>query len=280
MEPLSYEKRGYLNEDFRLFHIADSDLGPMEYHYHTFHKIIILLAGRTGYAVEGERYVLQPGDLILVGRGSIHRPEAEIGTFYERMILYISPDYLSRLSSDNCDLNTCFLEAQSTFRYVYRSGDRLKPLLQQLEQSLHEEEFGAELLSRSIFQQLMVEVNRTAIRSQSISAAYGDAKIVAILQYLNLHLTESLPIDELAARFYISKYHMMRRFKEETGYTIHGYISEKRLLLARQLLQSGISVTEVCDQSGYQDYSTFARAYRRQFGNSPSADIRAKPADR
>ena len=48
MEPLSYEKRGYLREDFRLFHLADDKLGPMAYHYHTFHKIIFLLAGRTG----------------------------------------------------------------------------------------------------------------------------------------------------------------------------------------------------------------------------------------
>lgn len=278
MEPLSYEQRGYLNEDFRLFHLADSNLGPMEYHYHTFHKIIILLAGRTGYAVEGERYTLQPGDFVLVGRGSIHRPEAEKGTFYERMILYISPEFLAAASTADCDLNACFARAQSAFRYVYRSGpgDRIKPLLQQLEQALTEQDFGAELMSRALFLQLMVEINRSAIRSHSISASSSDAKIVAILQYLNLHLTEALSIDELAARFYISKYHMMRRFKEETGYTIHSYIAEKRLLLARQLLQSGTQVTEVCDRSGYQDYSTFARAYRRRFGVSPSADLRPK----
>ena len=274
MEPMSYEKRGYLNEDFRLFHIADSDLGPMAYHYHTFHKIIFLLAGRTGYAVEGERYSLQPGDFVLVGRGSIHRPEAEQGTFYERFVLYISPEFLARISTPDCDLNSCFTRAQADFRYVYRSGmdDRLKPLLQQLEQSLTDEEFGAELLQNLLFAQLMLEVCRVSIRSRSISASSGDAKIISILQYLNLHLTAPLSIDELASRFYISKYHMMRRFREETGYTVHSYLAEKRLLLARQLLKDGHAVTEVCEQVGYQDYSTFARAYRRMFGNSPSAD--------
>jgi len=70
---------------------------------------------------------------------------------------------------------------------------------------------------------------------------------------------------------------MMRRFKEETGYTIHSYIAEKRLLLARQQLQEGASVTEACDRSGYQDYSTFARAYRKRFGVSPSSDLSRKP---
>lgn len=274
MEPFSYEKRGYLNEDFRLFHIADSDLGPMAYHYHTFHKIIFLLAGRTGYAVEGERYALQPGDFVLVGRGSIHRPEAEQGVFYERMVLYISPEYLSRISTPDCDLNSCFTRAQSDFRYVYRGDrdERLKTLLQQLEQSLSDEEFGAELLRTLLFTQLMLEVCRISIRSRSISASSGDAKIISILQYLNLHLTEPLSIDDLASRFYISKYHMMRRFREETGYTVHSYLAEKRLLLARQLLKDGAAVTDVCEQVGYQDYSTFARAYRRMFGNSPSAD--------
>lgn len=53
MEPLQYEARGYLKEPFRLFHLADGRGEYIEYHYHTFHKIIILLAGRAGYAVEG-----------------------------------------------------------------------------------------------------------------------------------------------------------------------------------------------------------------------------------
>ena len=278
MEPMSYEKRGYLNEDFRLFHLDDNNLGTMEYHYHTFHKIIILLAGRAGYAIEGERYMLQPGDFVLVSRGSIHRPEVEPGAFYERMILYISPDYLSWLSTPDCDLNSCFLHALSTFQYVYRGSELLKQLLHRLEQAIKEPDFGAALISNAVFLQLMVEMNRTALRSHSIAASAGDAKIISILQYLNLHLTETLSIDELAARFYISKYHMMRRFKEETGYTIHSYIAEKRLLLARQLLQAGTSVTESCERSGYQDYSTFARAYRKRFGVSPSSDLGLKRA--
>ena len=94
MEPLQYEKRGYLNEPFRLFHLADGSHQEIAYHYHTFHKIIILLAGRAGYAIEGEGYALQPGDYVLVGRGSIHRPIVEQGDFYERAILYISPEFL------------------------------------------------------------------------------------------------------------------------------------------------------------------------------------------
>ena len=118
MEPQQYEQRGYLREDFRLFHLADSDRPEIAYHYHTFHKIILLLAGRAGYCVEGEWYELAPGDLVVIGRGSIHRPELRQGDFYERMILYISPEFLEKNSTPDCDLAACFQQAQSRFQYV------------------------------------------------------------------------------------------------------------------------------------------------------------------
>ncbi|MBQ0038438.1 MAG: AraC family transcriptional regulator [Clostridiales bacterium] len=272
MEPLNYEKRGYLNEDFRLFHLADSNTSEIGYHYHNFHKIILLLAGKASYAIEGERYKLTPGDYVLVSRGSIHRPEVEPGAFYERMILYISPEFLARLRTDDCNLERCFHRAQSDFHYVYHAGadNPIKPLFLQLEQAWNGEEFGAEILRQSLFMHLMVEVNRATEGQRYIRPTAGDSKIVSLLQYLNLHLTEALSIDELSSRFYISKYYMMRRFKEETGYTIHNYITEKRLLLAQQQIQQGASLTEACYQSGYQDYSTFSRAYKKRFGHVPS----------
>ena len=97
-----------------------------------------------------------------------------------------------------------------------------------------------------------------------------DKKIVEIIQYLNYHLTEEISIDGLADRFFVSKYHMMRRFKAETGYTIGNYINQKRLLYARELLKQGESVTKVYLDSGFKDHSTFVRAYKQMFHEVPS----------
>ncbi len=275
MEPLQYEVRGYLKEPFRLFHLADSRRERIEYHYHTFHKVIILLAGKAGYAIEGERYDLSPGDFVLVGRGSIHRPEVAEDDFYERMILYIDPAYLTSLSTEDCDLESCFRQAQTAFRYVYRDegGSRVRQLFETLARTSREGGYGAALLKRAQFLELMVEVNRVCRGGHQVQAAAGDRKVVALLQYLNLHLTEELSIDQLAERFYISKYHMMRRFRQETGYSIHGYLTEKRLLLAQRLLAQGVSPSEAGERVGYQDYSTFSRAYKKHFGRGPSADV-------
>ena len=149
MEPLQYEERGYLKEPFRLFHLADGRGEYIEYHYHAFHKIIILLAGKAGYAVEGERYELNPGDFVLVGRGSIHRPVVAEGDYYERMILYIAPEYLRSLTAGDCDPSECFRRAQETFQYVYRdeNGSRVRPLFQALAETIRQGGYGAALLA-------------------------------------------------------------------------------------------------------------------------------------
>ena len=52
----NYEKRGYLLEDFRLFHLKDDRGTKVDYHYHEFCKIVLLLSGSGSYTVEGRRY--------------------------------------------------------------------------------------------------------------------------------------------------------------------------------------------------------------------------------
>ena len=107
MEQPGYEKRGYLHEDFHLFHLCDAMREPVDWHYHTFHKLCVYLGGDAiRYGIEGRSYALEPGDLILVPQGCVHRPEVEPGAAYERMLLYLSPEFLRRSSTEEAPLET------------------------------------------------------------------------------------------------------------------------------------------------------------------------------
>lgn len=274
MEQQTYEKRGYLREDFRLFHLSGAMDEPVDWHYHTFHKIILFLSGRAAYGIEGKSYPLESGDLIVVPSGCIHRPELAPGAPYERVIVYISPEFLRASGAPGCDLESCFTQARMQFRFVLRPGAGRRSFtaaLSALEQEQSGQHFGSELMARALFLQFLIGVSRGMAenRLEYVSSSACDEKIVAILQYLSLHLTEELRIDDLAARFYISKYHMMRRFKEETGYTIHNYVVTKRLMLAREKIADGMPVGEACYACGFGEYSAFARAYKKQFSVSP-----------
>ena len=90
-----------------------------------------------------------------------------------------------------------------------------------------------------------------------------------ILRYILGHLDEELTVEGLARQFFISRYYLMHRFKEVTGYTVHQYISQKRLLRAGELIRSGVPVMKAAEQTGFREYSTFLRAFRGMFHMSP-----------
>ena len=93
-----YEKAGYLTSGFRFFHIKDREQREFSYHYHDFHKILILLGGDVTYCVEGRSYALLPRDIVLIHAGEVHRPVIHSGCVYDRMILYVSPGFLARMA--------------------------------------------------------------------------------------------------------------------------------------------------------------------------------------
>ena len=117
----------------------------------------------------------------------------------------------------------------------------------------------------------MVQLNRNALRNsiEYLSNTSSNQKMIAIIDYLNEHLTEDISIDSLSETFFLSRYHLMHSFKEETGYTIGNYLSTKRLLLARDLILQGEPITNVCYECGFRNYSTFSRAFKKNFGYSP-----------
>lgn len=267
----SLAKTGYLKEDFRLFHINDRTDQEFEWHYHDFHKIIIFVSGKVTYHIEGKAYQLKPQDILLVSQGAIHKPEIDPSIPYERYIFWIRDD----LSSP--ELNTCFQKANDrSFNLIRLDSvlqEKLKDLLPEIEHSLRDTQFGDSILSKALFAQFMVYINRIFLKSSSApdqKSYSSDSQVEQLLKYINRNLSENLSIDHLAEKFFFSKYHMMRKFKKETGYTIHNYIISKRLLHARSLITQGTPVMKAAMQSGFQDYTAFVRAYKKQFGTVPT----------
>ena len=268
----NYEKRGYLLDDFRLFHLKDKEGTNIDYHYHEFCKLLMLRSGSGGYTVEGHRYSLETGDIVLIGKHCVHRPEFEHGLLYERVIIYISPEFLQQQSTPDCPLEEIFNGANGHVLHL-NTPDALWSISDRLEKELAEDKYGRIIVSNGLLLRLLIEIARNM---QDPNAAFStpiaptDSRILEILRYIDAHLTEDLSIDILAEEFYISKYHMMRLFKQETGRSIHDYLQERRLLHARDLIRQGVSATDSCFQSGFRSYSSFTRAYAKHFGTTPT----------
>lgn len=283
-----YEKRGYLLENFRLFHLRSQGGAKTDYHYHEFCKLLLLVSGQGGYTVDGKRYQLSPGDIVLIGSRSVHRPELSEDAAYERIIIYVSPEYLRKMSAPDCDLLSLFSGQRG---HVLRLKEQRRRAVfaqaAKLERDLSGSGFGRDVLSQAGLLQLLVELGRSMEGTDSNllrPSVTENRRVLEIMAYLDQNLTEEIDIDALAERFFISKFYMMRLFHKETGTTVYNYLTQKRLLKARELISSGMRATESCYACGFRSYSSFTRAYGKFFGTTPTgradtALVRAEVAE-
>lgn len=271
-----HTKRGYLRNDFELFHLKDNKNMQFEFHYHDFNKIIIFISGKVTYLIEGKAYKLKPWDILLVNNNEVHKPVIDHSETYERIILWINSSFLLQYNNAQCNLLTCFeLASEKKLNLLRLTPEYLlgiKNILSQLEEAIKSQDFGSNVLKDALFLQYIVQLNRVYLGVETDlehpDIEY-DETIGRILHYININLTEDLSIDKLASLFYLSKYYLMRKFKRQTGYTVHNYILQKRLIAANTLIKEGKSITTTCLECGFSDYSNFLRAFKKIFGLSP-----------
>lgn len=270
-------KVGYLNDNFKIFHIRDKKDIKFEYHHHDFSKIVILIDGDLTYYIEGKAYILKPWDILFINKNEIHKPVVNPDKYYERIVIWLNPDFMAKYAQGNNDLLKCFEIAiknnYNLLRLNMKSIEIIKNIIKDIQSCDNSNEFGSEILKESLFVQLMVLMNRLFLNSdknRDMEDIQYDKTIEGVLNYINSNLESDLSIDTIASKFFISKYYLMRKFKNQIGSSIHNYIIQKRLILAKSLISEGLTMSNVCSKCGFNDYSSFVRAFKKVYGVSPS----------
>lgn len=265
-----------LLEDYEIYHYLDSSNLHVSLHFHDFYECHYLLSGRVRYEIDNRAYTLSPGDLLLIGPNQLHRPLiSSTKAPYERIVLWISRGYIQALSSGESDLSRCFSPEEyplSRLNALRRAdvGQRLIALLEATQNG----GFGQDVLCKSRMMDLLVELNRDYLAAGPVPER-ADVRVNALVEsvcaYLDEHLAQAVSLDALAAHVYLSKYHLARTFRRETGVTIFRMLLQKRMIRARNLILEGMPLAAVASQCGFSDYSGFYKAFSSEYGVSPRA---------
>lgn len=110
------------------------------------------------------------------------------------------------------------------------------------------------------------ELNRPA---GGETAAEGNV-VDEVKKYIQSNISETISVEEIAGRFYISSAHLSRLFKRQEGRTLIDYIINERMVLARELLeQDRLSITMVAAKVGFNNYSHFTKTFKKLYGETP-----------
>ena len=247
--------------------------GSYYIHSHHFYEIYYFVCGNADYLVEGKEYHLTPHSLILLSPNVFHGVRINTSESYTRCAVHFPADAVSperrQLLLDAFPGNGKYSSREVFYEHTASFG--LQPLLEQLiaSQSLPAPQ-------REEFYEIFLEAYLAAISLSGHSLTPTSPEtivldtITEIISYLNSHLTDHLTLDGLSEHFFISKYYMNRAFKKATGTTVIDYVIYKRVIYARQLLLNGETAENAALLSGVGDYSSFYRAFKKVFEQSPA----------
>lgn len=275
------------NRSFTLAHLYTNEIPKSgDMHIHDNYEINYSVSGGKQFLIDKRFYSVLPGDLFFINQYESHYPAPSGSQPHERIVLSVYPDYLRELSSPDTDLTECFfLRPARSGHKLSLSEEEQKRFLYYIHRLSAIQGYGAELLEKAVFLELMVYLNQLFFKNASQDGAnlestdqdgYSQAaadschlQVDQMLAFIDRNLQSPMTLELLSQHFYLSPSYLCRIFKSATGITINKYISAKRISRAKELLSSGHSVGETAELCGFNDYSNFLKAFSRTVGITP-----------
>ncbi len=277
LQPQNYNAKQQMRRpDFELQYKRDSQLIDVALHHHDFYELYYLISGDVTYTIESKLYKVLPGDILLISPRELHQVHIQAErSVYERYTLWLDPQFIQGLSTQRSNLFQALDPSGPGYRNQLRlqpaEQQRVKSLLEQLYQEDRTDSFGSDILPVNLVTQLLVTINRLALREDlPLADLSRSSKTVSqVVAYINLNYAEPLSLDSLAEQFYVSKYHLSHEFQRQMGTSVGKFIQKKRLQIARHLLSQGRKASEIATVCGFNDYAGFFRAFRAEYGTTP-----------
>lgn len=264
-----------LSRDFEVFYYKEHYQTPIDSHTHNYYEFYFFLEGNVSIEIAGQRWPLHYGDVVLIPPGVRHRAIAQDAQIpYRRFVFWISREYYDQ-----------HLQLSEGYGYlmdrISRTGDYIFPnepivfngiqtKVFRLIEEIHANRLGKEAKISLCVSDLLLHLNRSAFEQATLKSPTEEQSLYEnLIDYIEEHLDEDLTLDTLAGVFYVSKYYIGHIFRENIGLSIHQYIIKKRIAASRDAILTGQKITEVYLQYGFKDYSTFFRAFKKEYGLSP-----------
>ncbi|MBE7063665.1 MAG: helix-turn-helix domain-containing protein [Clostridia bacterium] len=241
-------------------------------HYHDWYEFFMLLSGSATYTVDGNRYALEPFDLIFTNNLEVHFPEYHDGTQAERICVSFTPQFIPFVITEEYNpFSVLGRRKLGTSNKIPAEIIKKAGVHEDLIQigSLCETDTPASRMQiRLVFANALLKV---ADNFGAASAAdfHTHALVSEVVKYIDSHISEDLRHKTICDAFYISANHLQHIFREQTGYTLSDYIRLKRILHVQSMIAGGVSATEAAASAGFKDYTTFYRSFKSVTGTTP-----------
>ena len=212
-----------------------------------YYDLTFVLKGSLTYIINGEQYILHENDAIFLKPGTMRERIAE-----KHQAKYVSFNFL---------LNTD-IKAETFLREIINND--IKKLISIFPQSHLSDSFHSKEKLESILNYILYEI------IDNVGYKTQNQHIIKGLKYIEAHLSQNLSLKEISDHIGLTKEYTAYLFKKETGKTIIDYINERKMILAKNMIDNGqASLKDVALGLGFENYSYFSKLFKKYYNTAP-----------
>ncbi|MBQ3795724.1 MAG: helix-turn-helix domain-containing protein [Butyrivibrio sp.] len=293
----SFNSRQYmLSSDFEVYYYSDRDFKTLNPHAHDYYECYLFIEGdvtmeifkgnahddnkskESGLATDTtatQTYKMTPGDLMIVPPGVKHHAlmhDSEKN--YRRFVFWISRDCCNSLLEESMDYMYLMQKAEAFHKYIYHLAPaqfhQVESKFLRLLEETSQDRYGSDAFRHVCLCDLILTINRIIYDEEHQHTENDELTLFQnIISYVEENLEEQLSLDDIAGKFFVSKYYVAHLFKDTLGISLHQYIIKKRLSECRDAITSGEPITTAYERFGFRDYSSFFKSFKKEYGMSP-----------
>ena len=246
---------------------------PINFHSHSYYEIMYVLSNSgCQYLVGTQRYNLQRGDIIMIPPGIGHKPlfPVELAEPYRRIVLWINTDFVENIKSSFPDSTRPLLEQEFLLRTAGTPWESIGKYFQQgLKEAQEKNDYWQISLCGNTMQ-LLIQCVRAMCDSQKAHLKSEKPELLDdVVSYIESHLGQKITLADTAQRFYVSENTIGLTFQKKMHVSFYHYVTQRRLIAAKSLMLKERNLDIISEKVGFSDYSTFYRAFKKEFGISP-----------
>lgn len=243
------------------------------YALHSHDALEVFLCVHNNYEIHANNksYILNEGDILIIPPHMLH--EYINDKYGVRFIYLIEMSYFFN-SHDYKTIEPLFFDAflcnHETCPDIYENVYRL--FMEMNSAYFTNVNFWETIIFTKIYQ-VFIEIakhSENIVKADVQNTSQSINRINALLKYLDINYAEDISTEQAAEYTGFSKFHFMRLFKLQTGYTFHDYLTLKRIHMAQTLLTTDMPITDIAFQTGFNTLPSFCRAFKKYTDCSPS----------
>ena len=251
-------------------------------HAHPFCEILIVTNGKGSFINSARAIPIKRGNIIVTNPNILHTEQS--ATSEEVALEYVAISVSGVLFSDKPAEGF----QQSIIFNLEKDWSTVTTILDYIDREIRDKNVYWESSVHNLIEELIILLSRNAqlesLHSERSSSRGRGTQFVPLLQqYLEHYYANNITLDDLAQKFFVNKFYLVKCFRKITGMTPILYLESVRIKKAQSLLTTtNFSVTEISQQVGFASSAYFSKKFKDLTGQSPTqyakANTRKKPS--